>query len=182
MIQAHRRPRRRPPARRPAVLPQLRLHGDAVGAAAGRGLGGLPPRPAPGQGDRRAVPDAPLHDLPVDGDVPALLPAQVRAGRLPQRCACSSAGRRSCRSRWPASSREASACCRWRATAARSCRRSAATNLPDVEMRRLPPGRQQARHHRPAAARRRGADRQPGHVRAAAARRGGAAARSTGPT
>ena len=82
----------RPPARRAAVLPQLRLHGDAVGAAASRRLDGLPRRPAAGARDRRAVPEASVHHLPDHADVPALLPATLRAGRFHVRCASSICG------------------------------------------------------------------------------------------
>ena len=87
------------------------------------GVDGLPRRPARRPRDRRTVPDAPLHHLPLDADVPALLPEEVRAGRFPDAApprfrggeAAAVAGRRS--------SRRSSASCRWKATAAPSCRR-----------------------------------------------------------
>ena len=65
---------------------------------------------------------APLHRPVEHGHVPALLPAAVPAGRLPD-VAIMVCGAGSCRRRCQGSSRRSSVSCRWRATARRSCRR-----------------------------------------------------------
>ncbi len=66
-----------------AVLPQFRLRPVPLGAAGGGGDGRPLARPAGGEGGGADHQEERGHDLPEHGDVHALLPAALRAGRLP---------------------------------------------------------------------------------------------------
>ena len=150
----HISPQRRP-AGRAADVPLLRLHGHALDRADARPQGRLPLHAAGTAADRRALPQARLHDPDCHAHVSAGLSAPLRAGGP------AFAGRRLRRGGeapariWPPPSRSASACCRSKATGPRSFRRSS----PETSRPPRPIAGQVGqphRHDRPAPARHRG--------------------------
>ena len=172
MIQAVDLAGTRPAARHPAVLPHLRLHGHAVGAAArsGRRRSTTPTRwQAQEIGELCRKHARTIY--PVDADVPAFVPASGASRTTSRRCGCWSAGPRSCRrSLAPGVPGASSASCRSRATAARNCRRSSVGERAGLA------GRRRSRRSATSAGtvgqprpRRGGPRRRPGDARAAAA-------------
>ena len=117
-------PARRPHAGRAAVLPQLRLHGDAVGAAASAASARLPPQPAGRQDDRRAGREAPRHASCIShADVlPAYL-RKLRAGDFATLRYVLVGAEKLRAGAGRGSSRRSSASSCWKATAAPRCRR-----------------------------------------------------------